>query len=182
MATAEELTRLRRLAGKQLPAGDAAAVDYTDEQLLAVLASQPLCTTHAPHADLFRAAALLWEDKALQRDLEQTEVGGGGPLVTSVGQAGASVSYAHPTKLGTTVTEPNDPTAMRVLARRLRRRSCSGSGFRSADVTPSQVVLPGDGTVPEWDGGDSLYQPGRPVILDRATNPDRAVNLPELDT
>lgn len=182
MATADERTALARLIGKHLPVGDAEAVAYTDDELDAYLALVPQCpysNGSGGGVDVYGAAAAAWEDKALEADLAAIAVASA-PLVKDVRQADASVTYARPTPLGTTVLAPNDPGAMRALAQRLRRRSCNGGRFRSVDVAPPNVVQPGprDPFALDYDGADYIE---RQLILDPVENPDRVVNLPEVD-
>lgn len=181
MATAAELTKLRTLVGKHLPEGDAEPADYTDAELTAYLDAVPQCLTQPRTADLYRAAANLWDDKALQREVQLTlQATGQGPLVKRVSQGDASVELASPTPLGAVDGGlPNDPAAMRVLAARLRRRSCHK--VISHDVLPPDVVRPGSRERLAYDGGDSLYTAPRPAILHDTTNPDHVVNLAEVD-
>lgn len=178
MATVAEIESLRRLVGAKLPEGGGEPVAYTDAELAAYLAAYPLCSMTPHGADVYRAAADVWEDKALQREQELLAAGQG-PLVTAVSQGDASVDFARPTPMGATTGTPNDPTAMRALAARLRRRSCNRSV--SVDVLPPNIVQPGARGIRDWNGGDSIYGPGRPVIMDAVTNPDRAINFPEVD-
>lgn len=183
MATAEERNRFRQLAGKQLPVAEAAAEPYTDEQADAYLAAAPACPLRVGGGvDVYGAAASAWEDKADLLEVQAVEAGGGAPLVTEARQGDAAVKLARATPMGTTALQANDPASMRVLAARLRKRSCNGGRFRSVDVLPPDVVrprVPGDPFAQDYDGDP--YTDPRLLVLDPVDNVDGVINLPEVD-
>lgn len=134
MATAEEVALLRKLVGDT--AEDPAQQTYTDAELDAALELAPSCPMPRDEygfpvagavvaRDTYGVAAGLWEDRALTEELEDRALTE--PAKVSAERNGdVSVSYAGAGKAtGPAVLSPE---RMRLLAGRLRKRSCNYAG------------------------------------------------------
>lgn len=135
MATAEEVALLRKLVNDPVPPAPALP-RYSDAELNAALDEAPSCPVPkdaygfpvagaTAEADTYGVAALLWEDRALTE-----EVDGSAQVapakVSSERNGDVSVSYAGAGKdTGAAVLSPQ---RMRLLAKRLRMRSCNYTG------------------------------------------------------
>lgn len=126
MATVEEVARVR-----QLTADTAAPQRLTDAELAQRITDGPTCpvpagspegTVGAP--DLFSVAALVWEDRALELELERAVAPVAEPArVTSERNGDVSRTYGGDGRVdGAPVTSP---ATMRAVAARLRKRSCN---------------------------------------------------------
>lgn len=127
--TAEDVARVRALTRET--AGDP---PFTDEDLTERLTrltcparTDPVTLAYVPErADVYAAAAEVWEEKALALLPEPgVAVGGGAKLSERTGDV--SVTFSAPAEVG-----PRDYYAM---ARRMARRSCSFASSRSVDLS-----------------------------------------------
>lgn len=132
MATAEEVALLRKLVNDPVPAAPALP-RYSDAELNAALDDAPACPAPTDEygfplasatrkADTYGVAATLWEDRALGEEVDGSALTEPAK-VTSERSGDVAVSYAGAGK--TTGTAVLSPERMRLLAKRLRKRSCN---------------------------------------------------------
>lgn len=146
MATAEEVALLRKLVNDPVPAAPALP-RYSDAELNAALDEAPACPvptddygfpigSSVRKADTYGVAALLWEDRALAEEVDGSALAEPAK-VTAERNGDVSVSYAGAGK--TTGAAVLSPDRMRLLARRLRLRSCNYTGGARTIVVQSST-------------------------------------------